>query len=85
MENNQREITPKYASKSYSSCASHILSFCFISVSAAGVVPCGDPKKSPRTSSIVQAIFSFCSFEISEDIQNTRNLLSVKIHFPTNV
>ena len=23
---------PKYASKSYSSCASHILSFCFISV-----------------------------------------------------
>ena len=26
---------------------------------AAGVVPCGGPKKSPRTSSIVQVIFSF--------------------------
>ena len=26
---------------------------------AAGVVPCGGPKKSPRTSSIVQIIFSF--------------------------
>ena len=25
-------VCPKYASKSYSSCASHILSFCFISV-----------------------------------------------------
>ena len=48
-------------------------------------MPCGGPKKSPRTSSIVQAIFSFWSFEISEDIQNSRNLLSVKIHFQTNV
>ena len=54
-------------------------------ITAAGVVPCGGPKKSPRTSSIVQAIFSFWSFEISEDIQNSRNLLSVKIHFLTNV
>ena len=44
---------------------------------AAGVVPCGGPKKSPRTSSIVQIIFSFCSFEISEDIMRIRNLLSV--------
>ena len=35
---------------------------------AAGVVPCGGPKKSPRTSSIVQIIFSFWSFEISEGI-----------------
>ena len=31
-------------------------------------MPCGGPKKSPRTSSIVQVIFSFWSFEISEDI-----------------
>ena len=54
-------------------------------ITAAGVVPCGGPKKSPRTSSIVQAIFSVCFFEISEDIQNSRNLLSVKIHFLTNV
>ena len=28
-------------------------------VTAAGVVPCGGPEKSPRTSSIVQVIFSF--------------------------
>ena len=37
-------------------------------ITAAGVVPCGGPKKSPRTSSIVQIIYSFWSFEISEDI-----------------
>ena len=34
-------------------------------ITAAGVVPCGGPKKSPRTSSIVQIIFLFRSFEIS--------------------
>ena len=28
-------------------------------ITAAGVVPCGGPKKSPRTSSIVQNIFFF--------------------------
>ena len=28
-------------------------------ITAAGVVPCGGPKKSPRTSSIVQIIFFF--------------------------
>ena len=48
-------------------------------------MPCGGPKKSPRTSSIVQVIFSFWSFEISEDILRTQDLLSVKIHFLTNV
>ena len=36
---------------------------CFLNIlfaiTAAGVVPCGGPKKSPRTSSIVQIIFSF--------------------------
>ena len=37
-------------------------------MTAAGVVPCGGPKKSPRTSSIGQIIFSFWSFEISEGI-----------------
>ena len=42
-------------------------------ITAAGVVPCGGPKKSPRTSSIVQVIFSFWSFEISEDIVRTQN------------
>ena len=37
-------------------------------ITAAGVVPCGGPKKSPRTLSIVQIIFLFRSFEISKDI-----------------
>ena len=36
---------------------------------APGIVPCGGPIKSPRTSSIVRIIFSFWSFEISEGIQ----------------
>ena len=31
-------------------------------------MPRGGPKKSPRTSSIVQIIFSFWSFEISQGI-----------------
>ena len=35
-------------------------------ITAVGVVPCGGPKKSPRTSTIVQIIFSFGSFEIIE-------------------
>ena len=39
-----------------------IIIFLFV-VTAAGVVPCGIPKKRPRTSSIVQFIFSFWSFE----------------------
>ena len=42
-------------------------------ITAAGVVPCGGPKKSPRTSSIVQIIFSFRSFEISKAIQSVQN------------
>ena len=48
---------------------------CFIlfAITAAGVVPCGGPKKSPRTSSIVQIIFSFRSFVISKDIQCVQN------------
>ena len=39
-------------------------------VTAAGVVPCGSPKKGPRTctSSIVQFIFYFWAFEISGNI-----------------
>ena len=44
-------------------------------ITAAGAVPCGGPKKSPRTSSIVHIIhvFSFRSFEISKDIQSVQN------------
>ena len=41
-------------------------------VTAAGVVPCGSPKKWPCTSSIVQFIFYFWSFEISGN--SLRNL-----------
>ena len=38
-------------------------------------MPCGGPKKSPRTSSIVQVIFSFWSFEISEEILRNKKLI----------
>ena len=58
-----------------------ILKYTFISVlfllaiTAAGVVPCGGHKKSPRTSSTVQIIFSFWSFEINEGIvRNQKNI-----------
>ena len=45
------------------------LSFYFLfAITSAGVMPCGDPKRSPRASSIVQIKFSYWSFEISEDI-----------------
>ena len=33
--------------------------YILFAIPAAGVVPCGGPKKSPRTSSIVQIIFFF--------------------------
>ena len=36
----------------------YLVAFVF-SITAAGVVPCGGRKKSPRTSSIVQIIFYF--------------------------
>ena len=42
--------------------------FFFFYFTAAGVVPCGGRKKSPRISTIVQFIFHFWSFEISERI-----------------
>ena len=47
--------------------------YILFAITVAGVVPCGGPKKSPRTSSIVQIIFSFRSFEISKDIQSVQN------------
>ena len=40
----------------------------FFVVTAAGVVLFGSPKRQPRTSSIVQFIFFFWSFEISGNI-----------------
>ena len=54
------------------------LSFILFAITAAGVVPCGGPKKSPRTSSVVQIIFSVRSFEISEDIlRNQKNIIGL--------
>ena len=53
-----------------------IIKFLFV-VTAAGVVPCGIPKKRPRTSSIVQFIFYFWSFEISRNILRNQKTLSV--------
>ena len=50
--------------------------FLFV-VTAAGVVPCGIPKKSSRTSSIVQFIFYVYSFEISRNILRNQKTLSV--------
>ena len=47
--------------------------YILFAITAAGVVPCGGRKKSPRTSSIVQIIFLFRSFEISKDIQGVQN------------
>ena len=40
---------------------------------AAGVVRCGGREKSPRTSTIVQFIFYFWSFEISVNILKNKN------------
>ena len=47
--------------------------YILFAITAAGVVPCGGRKKSPRTSSIVQIIFLCRSFEISYDIQSVQN------------
>ena len=54
--------------------------YILFAITAAGVVPCGGPKKSPRTSSIVQIIFFFWPFEISEDIWSISNIVYVKNH-----
>ena len=56
-------------------------------ITAAGVVPCGGPKKSPHTASIVQIIFSFWSFEIREGILRNQKIIigfELLIHFLTN-
>ena len=44
-------------------------------ITVAGVVPCGGPKKYPFTSSKVQIIFFFWSFEISEGILRNQNII----------
>ena len=38
-------------------------------------MPCDGPKKSPRTSSIAQIIFSFWSFEISGGIPRNQKII----------
>ena len=49
--------------------------FCILFVfTAAGVVACGGRKTSPRTSTIMQFIFHFLSFEISERILRNQKL-----------
>ena len=49
--------------------------FCILfDFTAAGVVPCGGRKTSPRTLTIVQFIFHFWSFEISECILRNQKL-----------
>ena len=47
--------------------------YILFAITAAGVVPCGGRKKSPRTSSIVQIIFLFRSFEISKEFQCSKH------------
>ena len=39
-----------------------------------GVVPFGSPKKRPRTSSILQFIFYFWSFEVSRNILRNQKI-----------
>ena len=51
------------------------LFFFLFAITAAGVVPYGGPKKSPRTSFIAQVIFSFWSFELSEDILRNQKFI----------
>ena len=38
-------------------------------------MPCGGPKKSSRTSSIVKIIFSVSNFDISEGIQRNQKII----------
>ena len=58
--------------------------FCILlAFTAAGVVKCGGRKTSPRTSTIVQFIFHFWSFEISERILRNQKLNWFRLIFLT--
>ena len=61
------------------------LSYILFATTAADVVPCGGPTKSPRISSIVQIISFFWSFEISEDILRNQIFIIGLDSFLTNV
>ena len=54
-----------YNFATFARCAELSNAYILFAITAAGVVPCGGPKKSPRTSSIVQILFLFRSYEIS--------------------
>ena len=56
--------------------------FCnLFAFTAAGVVQCGGRKTSPRTSTIVQFIFHFWSFEISERILRNQKSIWFRLLF----
>ena len=64
----------KYAFSTRTSEVNLFLNFYILFVvTAAGVVLCGSPKKQPRTSSIVQFILFFWSFEISGNMLRNQN------------
>ena len=56
-------------------CSKRISVLFLFAINVVGVMPCGGPQKSPRTSSIVQIIFSFWSFEISDGILRNQKLI----------
>ena len=76
---------PRYGPSIFSLICSLLLkdlSLFLFAITAAGVPPCGGPKKSPRTSFIVQIIFSFWSFEISEGIlRNQKAIIGFRFIF----
>ena len=51
--------------------------YILFAITAACVVPCGDPKTSPRTSSIVHIIYHFWSFEINGNTQRIKKLVFI--------
>ena len=61
-----------HLSHKYAHC-SYRISVLLFAITAAGVVPCGGPKKYPRTSFIVQIIYPFWSFEIGEGVEKSEN------------
>ena len=59
--------------------------FFLFTITAAGVVPCGGRKTSPRTSTIVQFIFYFWSFEISVNILRNQKYMTVLVSYSRQV
>ena len=53
----------------------NLFATCIRYFTAAAVVPCGGPKMPPRTSSIVQIIISFWSFEIRKGILRNQKII----------